>query len=1025
MAIVNHEITRSLLFQDGAPSEQTVTFSGNIVNLPDVHFLLEGEYHRSGADLIVENPQGDRIVVTDYFNGGTSPYLVASNGAVVTPAMVQHLLVAEAPVVMVAGPDNWPIPPVGPTIGTVDRIVGKVLARGQDGQVRILAKGDAIYQGDVIKSSAGAQVKFVFSDGTTFQIGENARGILDEYLFNPSAAQGQFGVTVMTGIFRYTSGQIATLNKNAQHSTIKTPVAVVGIRGSAVDGEVTSSGETKVVLDHGNVTVSDPMGQGSITLAPGVGASIPASGGPPKPFVPPPSFTNRLQSQLSPQSFEQKEKHEQQQQQHKEQESRGTESRSESLEGVTKAADEQKGDKQPAAQASGDTGNQKIVEKLIKEGDDTTKDAEKDKPSIEPEKVQDASGSEVVDAVVDKVEEELEKIEVKVEQQKEEMSAQSEEQGKALEEEKTQEEEAQEETVEIDPAVAALAALEAARVKAATPPVVVGFAKQGVEVSESGDPASPPVTVTFSKDDFKDATSAPLSTGTVRISALPDATKEGVLSLSGTAVTAGQSVPVDKLDQLVFKPVQDWNGSTTIQWQASSPDGDHYSDAAAITVTIAATNDAPTLITGTISGTENQSLALTAAMFTSRFKDVDGDALATVRITGLPDHGVLNLNGQPVTLDQEIAASELGNLQFVPNEGEYWSGSTDLTWQGSDGTVYSNEATMVLAIDRTSPSLDYALLETVGGRENGTITLTEAMLANQPNATADEKMDPDTPASQVIYTLASLPGYGDLLLNNTQLTEASTFTLDDVKNGRVSYRHGGSEDYQDSFSFTVMDEHGSTTATDVTDFAITVTPVNDAPQMTAATVALSSRTFEVSDLLGSVTDSEGDAIGVAVTRLDNSQGNWQFSLDGENWQAFGTPSSSAATLLDDSDWIRFEPRTGASGRASIDFVAWDHTTGEHGDTGINTTTGSGNAFSNTTATASVASSDSTPSAAIPTFQEVFSSTHEEIKIPSSSSSSSASTISPYVDDTTTATSAPPLLPLSHLLPDEQQHAMMV
>ncbi|MBF0124132.1 MAG: FecR domain-containing protein, partial [Magnetococcales bacterium] len=305
MALVNHQVVRSLLF-DAEPTLRTVAFTGHIAHLPDVHFLLEGEYYRSGFDLVIEDSQGNRVVVTDYFGTESPPYLVASNGAVVTPAMVEHLLIADAPTVAVAGPDAWPIAPVGPAIGTVDRIVGKVLARGKDGQVRILSKGDAIYQGDVIKSAAGAQAKFVFSDGTTFQLGENARGILDEYLFNPAAAQGQFGVTVMTGIFRYTSGQIANINKGAQHSTIKTPVAVVGIRGSAIDGEVTDSGETKVVLDHGNVTVSDPMGQGSVTLAPGVGASIPASGGPPQPFVPPPSFTNRLQSQLSSQSFEQK-----------------------------------------------------------------------------------------------------------------------------------------------------------------------------------------------------------------------------------------------------------------------------------------------------------------------------------------------------------------------------------------------------------------------------------------------------------------------------------------------------------------------------------------------------------------------------------------------------------------------------------------------------------------------------------------------------------------------------------------------
>ena len=49
------------------------------------------------------------------------------------------------------------------------------------------------------------------------------------------------------------------------------------------------------------------------------------------------------------------------------------------------------------------------------------------------------------------------------------------------------------------------------------------------------------------------------------------------------------------------------------------------------------------------------------------------------------------------------------------------------------------------------------------------------------------------------------------------------------------------------------------------------------------------------------------------------------------WTGFGTPSSTAALLLTDEALVRFVPSEGFSGDASFFFRAWDHTTGEQGD----------------------------------------------------------------------------------------------
>ncbi|MEG4888406.1 Calx-beta domain-containing protein, partial [Microcoleus sp. F8-D3] len=53
--------------------------------------------------------------------------------------------------------------------------------------------------------------------------------------------------------------------------------------------------------------------------------------------------------------------------------------------------------------------------------------------------------------------------------------------------------------------------------------------------------------------------------------------------------------------------------------------------------------------------------------------------------------------------------------------------------------------------------------------------------------------------------------------------------------------------------------------------------------------------FNITSELGS--DANGDPLGVAVTAADNTNGNWQFSTDGNTWKDFGVVSESSATVL--------------------------------------------------------------------------------------------------------------------------------
>jgi len=113
----------------------------------------------------------------------------------------------------------------------------------------------------------------------------------------------------------------------------------------------------------------------------------------------------------------------------------------------------------------------------------------------------------------------------------------------------------------------------------------------------------------------------------------------------------------------------------------------------------------------------------------------------------------------------------------------------------------------------------------------------------------------------------------------------------------------------------VLAANGGPIATPLID---TTTPMNLA--LTDPSASSNQGTL-VSALLGSgaggnpVSESDGDAVGIAITAVDSAYGNWQFSLDGTHWTALAPTGDSAAELLpaDSSTRVRFLANPGYRG----------------------------------------------------------------------------------------------------------------
>ncbi len=217
---------------------------GANVTVPGGAFLLTADYGRSGADLILTGADyGSVIVVRDFFALDDAPNLRTEGGAQVSAALAARLAGSRSPGQYAAADDAALSAP----IGKVTELAGEATATRVDGSKVTLAKDMTVHQGDIIETGGGAALKVVFLDESTFSIGESGRIVLDEFVFDPTSLEGASSVSLVQGVFVFISGEIAA--NNPDQMVLKTPVATIGIRGTAVAIQATQEGEeNKIVL---------------------------------------------------------------------------------------------------------------------------------------------------------------------------------------------------------------------------------------------------------------------------------------------------------------------------------------------------------------------------------------------------------------------------------------------------------------------------------------------------------------------------------------------------------------------------------------------------------------------------------------------------------------------------------------------------------------------------------------------------------------------------------------------------------
>ena len=137
------------------------------------------------------------------------------------------------------------------TVGTVTKLENQAQVGGAAAVV-----GTPVHMSDDLRTGAKARLEVTFRDDTKLTMGENAKLVIDRYVFNPSQGTGEMAVKATQGAMRFVTGRIGKLKDH--NVTVVTPSAALAVRGTDFwVGPI--NGQYGVLLLKGKVKVSgDP-----------------------------------------------------------------------------------------------------------------------------------------------------------------------------------------------------------------------------------------------------------------------------------------------------------------------------------------------------------------------------------------------------------------------------------------------------------------------------------------------------------------------------------------------------------------------------------------------------------------------------------------------------------------------------------------------------------------------------------------------------------------------------------------------
>ncbi|WP_425100193.1 Ig-like domain-containing protein [Tropicibacter sp. S64] len=297
-----------------------------------------------------------------------------------------------------------------------------------------------------------------------------------------------------------------------------------------------------------------------------------------------------------------------------------------------------------------------------------------------------------------------------------------------------------------------------------------------------------------------------------------------------TAASAANGTVVVQADgQLLYTPDPNFNGTDTITYEITDLGG--LTSTATVTVTVNPVPDAP--VAEDDSATTDEDTAVTFAVLGNDY-DVDiGDTISVTDASAANGTVVIELDGQ---------------LTYTPN----------LNFNGTD-------------------TITYEITDSTGLTDTATVTVTVNPVNDPPVAQSDTAtVNEDTPTLIDVLGNDSDVDIGDTLTVTSATALNGTVAVQ--ANGQLLYTPDPNYFGSDTITYEITDSGGLTSTATV---AVTVNPVNDAPQSLDIPVTINEGDgVTIIDLSTQATDIDGDALTFSNIVLTRDSAPIPFTLVG-------------------------------------------------------------------------------------------------------------------------------------------------
>jgi hypothetical protein len=149
--------------------------------------------------------------------------------------------------------------------------------------------GTVVNMNDVLLTGPGGRMEVTFRDKTTLVLGENARVVIDRYVFNPEASTGALILNTSGAAYRLATGRLSEMQN--KKITVNTPVASLGVRGTEFWWGPVENYYGVLLVHNSSVAVSNRFGSATLNRA-GWGTDIRPGSAPGRPYQWPPGKIN-------------------------------------------------------------------------------------------------------------------------------------------------------------------------------------------------------------------------------------------------------------------------------------------------------------------------------------------------------------------------------------------------------------------------------------------------------------------------------------------------------------------------------------------------------------------------------------------------------------------------------------------------------------------------------------------------------------------------------------------------------------